>query len=116
MNVHPQPQKIGYVVDCVYFRNCIYGSSLTLTKWWPQILFLNVLCNDKDEIGPRSVTFPLGTAYVLCQNISLEIVLLAEIFYIKYKRPQTTTNTDSTLMSTNTPQKYSKDDISTQFQ
>lgn len=63
-----------------------------------------MLCNDTDKIGPRSVTFPLGAAYVLYQNISLEIVLHVEISYIKL-RPNYTTNTDSKLMSTDSPQK-----------
>lgn len=75
-----------------------------------------MLCNDTDKTGPRSVTFPLGAAYVLYQNINLEILLHVEIPYIKYNRPKYIPQTDSTLTTTDSPQKYSKDDISTQSQ
>lgn len=106
------------IPDCVSIQNRKYGSSLTLIEWRPHILFLHVLCNDTDKIAPRSVTFPLGAAYVLCQNISLEILLHVEIPYIKYNRPKYTTNRLHTHdhRHGDSPQKYSKDDISTQSQ
>lgn len=116
-NLNSSPATSKHMIpDCVSIQNRIYGSSLTLIEWRPHILFLHVLCNDTDKTGPRSVTFPLGAAYVLYQNINLEILLHVEIPYIKYNRPKYIPQTDSTLTTTDSPQKYSKDDISTQSQ
>jgi len=93
LNLNSSPATSKHIIpDCVSIQNCIYGSSLTLIEWQPHILFLHVLCNDTDKIGRRSARFPLGAAYVLCQNISWEILLHVEILYVKYNKPKYTTN------------------------